>query len=62
MKVKVILATNNAVRNITNDIEDWITRESPSEIVSMSQSSCYSDSRREHIVTVTILYRKQTQQ
>ena len=47
----------------TSAIEEWIASESPSEIVSMSQSSCYDQDRREHIVTVTILYRKeQTQQ
>ena len=62
MKVKVIVSSNNTVRNVTSAIEDWIARESPSEIVSMTQSSCYSEDRGEHIVTVTILYRKQTQQ
>ena len=62
MKVKVIASVNNTVRNVTNDIEEWIARESPTEIVSMSQSSCYSEDRGDHIVTVTILYRKQTQQ
>ena len=62
MKVKVITVTNNTARSITRAIEEWIASESPSEIVSLTQSSCYSDSRNEYIVTITILYRKQTPQ
>lgn len=63
MKVKVILSNNNTISNVTRDIESWIASESPSEIVSLTQSSCYSEHRKDHIVTVTILYRKeQTQQ
>ncbi len=63
MKVKVIISQNNTVRNITAAIEEWISSESPSEIVSLTQSSCYDTNRRDHIVTITILYKeKQPQQ
>ena len=60
LKVKVITVVNHTERGITDKLEEWIASESPTEIVSMTQSSCNDPT--EYIVTVTILYRKQTQQ
>ena len=58
MKVKVITATNNTARTITRSIEEWITCESPTEIISMVQSSCNDDRTGAYIVTITIIYKK----
>lgn len=59
MKAKVITVINNSERNITDRLEAWIASESPIEIVSMTQSSCDVNG---YVVTLTILYRKESEQ
>lgn len=59
MKVKAITVVNNSEKNITSRIEEWIASESPTEILSMTQSSCDVNG---YVVTITILYRKEVKQ